>query len=170
MKRVSVRQSPVRGKGVFALLALSAGERIFEYKGLVTTWQEATRTYTQRANAAHTFLFGLSDRRVIDGGRGGNGARWLNHACKANCEAIEESGRVYINALREIQPGEELFIDYALEVSAKARDSGSEYACPCGARRGRGTMLAPIWVRLADGSRQRSTRRLREPIPQGADA
>ncbi|WP_321964885.1 SET domain-containing protein, partial [Paraburkholderia sp. J7] len=58
-----------------------------------------------------------------------NGARWLHHACKANCEAIEQSARVYINALRDIQPGEELFIDYALEVSAKTRDSASEYAC-----------------------------------------
>jgi len=144
MKRVSVRHSPIHGKGVFALRVLSAGERIFEYKGLVTTWREAARAYARRADAGHTFLFGLSDGRVIDGGRGGNGARWLNHACKANCEAIEQSGRVYINALRDIQVGEELFIDYALEVSAKARDSASEYACRCGARRCRGTMLAPI--------------------------
>ena len=138
MKRVSVRHSPIHGKGVFALRVLSAGERIFEYKGLVTTWREAARAYARRADAGHTFLFGLSDGRVIDGGRGGNGARWLNHACKANCEAIEQSGRVYINALRDIQVGEELFIDYALEVSAKARDSASEYAWR------RRTMLAPI--------------------------
>ncbi len=110
MKRISVRHAPIHGKGVFALRALSVGERIFEYKGLVTTWREATRTYARRANAGHTFLFGLSDGRVIDGGRGGNGARWLNHACEANCEAIEQSGRVYINALRDVQPGEELFI------------------------------------------------------------
>jgi SET domain-containing protein len=67
---------------------------------------------------------------VIDGGRGGNGARWLNHACMANCEAIEEAGRVYIDALRDIQPGEELLIDYALEIPPKAReDSSSEYTC-----------------------------------------
>lgn len=142
MKRVSVRHSPIHGKGVFALRALSVGERIFEYKGLVTTWREATRTYARRADAGHTFLFGLSDGRVIDGGRGGNGARWLNHACKANCEAIEQSGRVYINALRDIQPGEELFIDYALEVPPKGRTGSlQEYACRCGARRCRGTML-----------------------------
>lgn len=105
-----MRRSPIHGKGVFALLALSAGERIFEYRGLVTTWREAARYYARREDTGHTFLFGLSNGRVIDGGRGGNGARWLNHACAANCEAVEEAGRVYIEATRLIQPGEELFI------------------------------------------------------------
>ncbi|MCP3716430.1 SET domain-containing protein [Paraburkholderia sp. CNPSo 3281] len=156
MKRVSVRQSPIHGKGVFALQALSAGERIFEYKGLVTTWREATRACAQRTDAGHTFLFGLSDGRVIDGGRGGNGARWLNHACMANCEAIEKSGRVYIDALRDIQPGEELFIDYALEIPPKAHDDATrEYTCRCGSRRCRGTMLGPIQVRRSDRTRHR---------------
>ena len=140
MKRVSVRRSPIHGKGVFALSPLSRGERVFEYRGLVTTWREASRHYARRDEESHTFLFGLSDGRVIDGGRGGNGARWLNHACTANCEAVEEGGRVYIEAIRNIAPGEELFIDYALEVSSK-RKSLSVYVCRCGTRRCRGTML-----------------------------
>lgn len=122
--------------------ALSAGERIFEYRGLVTTWREASRYYERRGDAGHTFLFGLSSGRVIDGGRGGNGARWLNHACAANCEAIEEAGRVYIEATRPIAPGEELFIDYALEVPPEDRTGAlSEYTCRCGSRLCRGTML-----------------------------
>jgi uncharacterized protein len=142
MKRVSVRRSPIHGRGVFALRALCAGERIFQYKGLVTTWREATRHYARRVETGHTFLFGLSDGYVIDGGRGGNGARWLNHACTANCKAVEEAGRVYIEATRHIKPGEELFIDYALEVPPEALDeSVKEYACRCGTRRCRGTML-----------------------------
>ena len=142
MKRVCVRRSPIHGKGVFALRALRAGERIFQYRGLVTTWREATRHYARRAETGHTFLFGLSDGRVIDGGRGGNGARWLNHACEPNCEAVEDAGRVYIEAIRDIEPGEELFIDYALEVPPEtAGESKNEYACRCGTRRCRGTML-----------------------------
>ncbi|WP_112174931.1 SET domain-containing protein [Paraburkholderia unamae] len=144
MKRVSVRQSPIHGKGVFALRALDAGERIFEYKGLVTTWREATRHCARREHEGHTFLFGLSDGRVIDGARGGNSARWLNHACAANCEAIEASGRVFIQARRSIKAGEELFIDYALEVPpGMSAKSLREYLCRCGARRCRGTMLNP---------------------------
>lgn len=143
MKRISVRQSPIHGKGVFALLPLSRGQRVLEYKGLVTTWREASRHYARRDEESHTFLFGLSDGRVIDGGRGGNSARWLNHACSANCEAIEEGGRVYIEAIRNIAAGEELFIDYALEVAPDtSRKSLSHYACRCGSRRCRATMLA----------------------------
>jgi uncharacterized protein len=142
MKRVTVRQSPVHGKGVFALLPLRAGERIFEYKGMVTTWREAARWNARRSDTGHTFLFGLSDGRVIDGGRGGNGARWLNHACAANCEAVEDSGRVYIDAIRDIAPGEELFIDYALEIEQQAdNDAQREYVCRCGTSHCRGTML-----------------------------
>lgn len=53
---------------------------------------------------------------VIDGGRDGNSARWLNYTCAPNCKAIEMDGRVFINAVRDIQSGEELLIDYALEV------------------------------------------------------
>lgn len=142
MKRVTVRQSPVHGKGVFALLPLRAGERIFEYKGMVTTWREAARWNARRSDSGHTFLFGLSDGRVIDGGRGGNGARWLNHACAANCEAVEGDGRVFIEAVRDIAPGEELFIDYALEIEQQADDDAQrDYACHCGAPVCRGTML-----------------------------
>jgi uncharacterized protein len=103
MKRVSVRRSPIHGNGVFALCALRAGERIFEYRGLVTICREATRHYVRRDEESHTFLFGLSDGRVIDGGRGGTCARWLNHPCSANCEAVEEAGRVDIKASHPIE-------------------------------------------------------------------
>ncbi|MCP3713640.1 SET domain-containing protein-lysine N-methyltransferase [Paraburkholderia sp. CNPSo 3274] len=143
MKRVTVRQSIIHGKGVFALRPLVAGERIFEYKGFVTTWTEAARFHRWREEAGHTFLFGLSDGRVIDGARGGNGARWLNHACVANCEAIEEGERVFIDAARDIAPGEELFIDYALEVAPETDQATLEgYACRCGDNHCRGTMLS----------------------------
>lgn len=145
MKRMTVRQSPVHGKGVFALRALRAGERIFEYKGKVTTWREATRWNARRDESGHTFLFGLSDGRVIDGGRGGNGARWLNHACAANCEAIEDDGRVFIEAVRDIAPGEELFIDYALVIEqCEADEAQRQYACRCGSSLCRGTMLGAL--------------------------
>jgi SET domain-containing protein len=48
---------------------------------------------------------------VIDGSVGGNSARWLNHSCQPNCEAIEdERGRVFIETLKDVMPGDELFI------------------------------------------------------------
>lgn len=142
MRRVTVRHSPVHGKGVFALCALVPGERILEYRGEVMKWRAAVRHSRNRCEPGHTYLFGLSDGRVIDGGRGGNSARWLNHACKANCEAVEVGNRVFIHALTSIPAGAELFIDYALETDEPANASvAQQYACRCGARQCRGTML-----------------------------
>lgn len=142
MKRFVVRRSTIHGRGVFALRSIPAGERIVEYKGLVTSWSEAARYCAHRAEDGHTFLFGLADGRVIDGARGGNSARWFNHACVANCQAVEEAGRVYFDASRAIKPGEELFIDYALELpKSRSRKSVSEYRCHCGVARCRRTML-----------------------------
>jgi uncharacterized protein len=142
-RRFVVRHSPVHGRGVFAQRALAAGERIAQYKGFVTNWTEAMRYHSTREHEAHTFLFGLADGRVIDGGRGGNTVRWLNHACSANCEAVEDNGRVYIEATRNIAAGEELFIDYALELPVQtSRAARAQYACRCGALGCRGTMLA----------------------------
>jgi len=132
----------VHGRGVFALRALRAGERIFEYRGKLTSWREAARFWHARNDCGHTFLFGLSDGRVIDGGRGGNGARWLNHACAANCETVEVGGRVFIDAICDIGAGEELFIDYALELETDAGDEARDlYVCRCGSGTCRGTML-----------------------------
>ena len=116
MRRVIVRRSSVHGKGVFAIHALAAGERVLEYKGEIMPWRVAVHRHRREGVAGHTFFFGLSDGRVIDGSRGGNSARWLNHACAPNCETIEDGNRIFIHTLRPIDAGEELFIEYLLAI------------------------------------------------------
>jgi hypothetical protein len=65
----------------------------------------------------HPFIAGLADGRVIDDSIGGNSARWLNHSCQPNCEAIEdERGRVFIKAIRDVMPGDKLCIAYGLTI------------------------------------------------------
>lgn len=145
MRRLSVRRSPIHGKGVFALRALAAGERILEYKGEVTSWRRAARRIERYGDYGHTFVFGLSDGRVIDGSVGGNSARWLNHACHANCEAVEIDGRVFIEAAVDIECGEELLISYGLCVDdPHDEETRRQYVCRCGAASCRGTMLAAM--------------------------
>ncbi|QCP49043.1 SET domain-containing protein [Trinickia violacea] len=142
MRRVVVRRSPVHGKGVFALRQLAAGERVLEYAGEVTSWRKAAGRLRRNGMVGHTFVFGLSDGRVIDGSRGGNSARWLNHACVANCEAIEEDGRVFIETLTDIDAGAELFIRYGLTVDGAITDEiRAQYSCYCGASICTRTML-----------------------------
>jgi len=95
---------------------------------------------------AHTFLFGLDNgTTVIDPTIDGNDARWINHSCTPNCEAIEEDRRVFIYALRDIRPGEELFYDYQLEVDEpRTKQVERESECHCRATDCRGTMLEPV--------------------------
>jgi hypothetical protein len=144
-RRVQVRRSGVHGKGVFALQPIAAGETIIEYLGEVISWKEALRRHPHDPSQPnHTFYFHIDDRHVIDANVGGNAARWINHACDTNCEADEQDGRIFIKALRDIQPGEELFYDYGLVIdgplTAKLK---SEYPCHCGSANCRGTLLAP---------------------------
>src|SRR6516225_6370595 len=139
-RRLISRRCPVHGTGVFALLPIAAGERLIEYTGEVTSWRRAAAR--QRSETGHTFVFGLSDGRVIDGSRGGNSARFLNHACDPNCEAIETGDRVFIYTRKTIRAGEELFIDYSLSIDGEITDDiRAQYACHCGTSACRQSML-----------------------------
>jgi hypothetical protein len=140
-----VRDSKVHGKGVFATRKIPAGTRIVEYKGERIDWKETVRRENAKpADSYHTFFFSLEDGRIIDGGSGGNEARWINHACEPNCEAQEEDGRVFIYALRDIARGEELNYDYGLIMEERHTPALKRaYACLCGAASCRHTMLAP---------------------------
>lgn len=139
-----VRRSRIHGRGVFAARTIRKGTRIVEYKGDVTTWAIARkRPDSDPDNPHHTFIFERDDGKVIDAGRGGNAARWINHSCDPNCETCEEDGRVFIEAVRTIRAGEELTYDYQLTVDGRlGRKSREAYACRCGAPRCRGTMIA----------------------------
>ncbi len=144
-RRIQTRRSGVHGKGVYALQDLAEGEILIEYLGEVISWKEALRRHPHDPkDPNHTFYFHIDDKHVIDGKQGGNSSRWINHSCKPNCEADEDGGRVFIKALRNIKAGEELFYDYGLIIDAKYTPKLlAEYPCWCGAKKCRGTLLAP---------------------------
>jgi SET domain-containing protein len=136
---LEVRQSAIHGTGVYAKETIKKGHRIIEYTGRIVPWKKAS----DQADGPHTFLFGLTNGRdVIDPEVGGNEARWINHSCDPNCEAIEEGNRVFIYALKPLQPGDELFYDYGLEVDQpRTPQLEEEYRCFCGSVHCRGTLL-----------------------------
>ncbi|CAB3802901.1 SET domain-containing protein [Pararobbsia alpina] len=144
MRRIVVRNSPVHGRGVFALADISPGMLILEYKGELVSWKKAQRVYARASvEDGHTFFFGLDDGRVIDGAQGGNSARWLNHSCAPNCEAEQDGERVFIRTIRHVGKGAELFIDYQLQVEGRPTAAIARlYACCCHAAVCRGTMLS----------------------------
>ena len=140
-RRITVRHSNIHGKGVFATKLIRKGTRIIEYKGKRISENAADEKYGDD-EGTHTFLFLLDNQIVIDANDDGNSARWINHSCDANCDANEENGRMFIDAIRDIQPGEELTYDYNLIVDERYTPALKRlYACGCGARKCRGTIL-----------------------------
>ncbi|MDE2449626.1 MAG: SET domain-containing protein-lysine N-methyltransferase [Gammaproteobacteria bacterium] len=140
-----VRGSPVHGLGAFALRRIPKGTRIIEYLGERVSHEEADRRYEgKEADDAHTFLFIVDSRTVIDAGVDGNDARFLNHSCNPNCESVIESRRVFIEAARTIEPGEEMTYDYQIQREDDDPPGIEEiFACRCGFPQCRGTMLWP---------------------------
>ena len=143
-RKIEVRESGVHGRGVYAVAPITAGTQIIEYTGERITWEEAVERHPHDPSQPnHTFYFHIDGGLVIDGLRG-NSARWINHACEPNCEADEVDGRVFIKALRDLAPGEELFYDYRLVLDERHTPKvKKQFACWCGAPTCRGTMLAP---------------------------
>src|SRR3954471_1162698 len=142
---IEVRNSPVHGRGVFAAKNIPKGTRIVEYLGDRVSHADADARYEDHdENDNHTFLFIVDKHTVIDAGAGGNDARFINHQCEGNCESVIENRRVFIDAARDIAPGDELGYDYEI---GREKDDPSNvdeiYACRCGSPKCRGTMLWP---------------------------
>lgn len=151
-RRFAARRSPIHGNGVFALQPIAKEEEILEYKGRLLTHAQADRIHADSTDEGHTFLFTLNDRFVIDGTVDGNTARWINHSCDPNCEAViyedpdgdPREDQVMIVATRDIQPGEELTYNYGITLEeAHTTKMKKIWACHCGAPNCTGTLLQP---------------------------
>jgi SET domain-containing protein len=99
------------GFGLFATKPIKKKSRIAEYKGPILDQKEADRA-ERRGNR---YLYEVSTHRTIDGTPRSNVARYANHSCNPNAESIVWRGRVFIKALRDIKPGEEITYDYGTD-------------------------------------------------------
>ncbi|HEY0973904.1 MAG TPA: SET domain-containing protein-lysine N-methyltransferase [Solimonas sp.] len=148
---IALRRSPIHGNGVFAARDIPAEKELIEYGGERLTHAEADAHDAGDPDSGHTFLFTLNDRYVIDGNRRGNIARWINHSCDPNCEAVlEEDGkdpakdRVIIQSMRPIRAGEELTYDYGITLDEPHTARLKKiWVCLCGSPKCTGTLLKP---------------------------
>lgn len=109
------------GLGLYATRAFKKGERIIEYFGREISKEEE---YSSKSK----YLFEVSSRKTIDGALRENFARYVNHACKPNCEPNVVRGKVWIDAIKNIKAGDELTYDYGEEYF------NSEHIKPFGCR------------------------------------
>ena len=113
------------GLGLFATTRIEKSEFIIEYTGEVITSAEADTRGTR-------YLFELDDDYTIDGSERGNTARYINHYCNPNTEAVIEDGQIRFYALRAINQGEEISYDYGEEYVAQFI---RPYGCKCPAKK-----------------------------------
>src|SRR5947209_8732566 len=98
-----LRTSKIQGTGAFATRTIKKGTRIIEYLGQRISWRTADKRYDDdKMGRHHTFLFTVDDKTVIDAAVNGNDARFINHSCDPNCEAITDRKRVFIDAKKSI--------------------------------------------------------------------
>jgi SET domain-containing protein len=138
-----LRQSPIDGVGGFAITDIPKGTRIIEYTGEKISNAEADRRYNDdKMRHHHTFLFILNGRTCVDAANEGNEARFINHSCDPNCDAVITRGHIWIEALTNIPAGEELTYDYLYDDDKKYTEKDYRfYACHCGSANCRGTIV-----------------------------
>lgn len=124
--RLRVKKSNIFGKGCFALTHFQARKKIENYAGeLVKGRRKIQARITQQAESAIKIIT-LDEDTAIDGAVGGNETAYINHSCDPNAFIRIVPGlKVAVFARRDIQPGEELTINY--------RDPEHPEVCHCGA-------------------------------------
>lgn len=96
------------GLGLFAVQPIPKGTRIIEYTGPLIPNEEVDRRKGR-------YFFGVNTKWTIDGSPRSNVARYINHSCKPNAEALISGRRVWIWSRKNIKPGEEIAYDYGKE-------------------------------------------------------
>jgi SET domain-containing protein len=102
-----IRSSDIHAAGCYTTTAIATDTRVVEYTGPRIPKDVADEQY---ADKTYTYLFGVGDGTTVIDGHGI--AMFINHSCDPNCETEEDDdGRVWIRAIRDISPGEELTYD-----------------------------------------------------------
>jgi hypothetical protein len=121
--RVTFKKSSIHGRGGFAKADITKGMVLLEYQGERIDKEESAR----RCEQNNVYIFALNEHEDIDGSAAWNLARFLNHSCSPNCEAVFEDEQIWFLAGRDIQTGEELTINYGFDL-----ENYREYPCACG--------------------------------------
>lgn len=127
---LEIKQSTIEGRGCFARVHLLRGKKIAEYTGEKISNAEARR----RGGRRRLRICEVNNRWSLDGSRGGNGTHYINHSCEPNSFVKTVHNHILVMALRDIDPGEEITLDYHFTLHSDSK------RCICGAPSCRGTI------------------------------
>jgi len=132
-KKYQVRKSPIHGNGVFAAAPIKKGEFILEYLGEKIDKEESNRrglayeAAAKKSGGGSVYIFELDENFDIDGNFAYNDAKYINHACRTNAEAVNDGGSIKFYATRDIAEGEEILYNYGY-----ALEHFLDHPCRCG--------------------------------------
>lgn len=115
-KRIPEVFYPVRvgrssaGLGLFATTDIPKGRRVIEYGGWLISAKDGDDLEDR-----NRYIFNINSRWDLDGSPRWNTTRYINHACRPNCEANTVGNRIIISTIKKVQAGEELTYDYGKE-------------------------------------------------------
>ena len=116
--RLFVAHSKIHGLGLFAGEDIDWGRRVIEYQGERLSAKEAKRRQRFYDSIGFTCLMQFGDGLAIDGIRGANESRFINHSEKPNLGAVrEDKWRIVFYSLDDISKGEELTFNYGFDPS-----------------------------------------------------
>lgn len=128
-----IRRSPIHGMGVFSSRKIRKGTRILQYVGELIDKEESNRRglalfeEARKTGGASVYIFELNDECDLDGNKPYNDARLINHSCDPNAEMVNEDDELWLFALRDILPGEEITFDYGYDI-----EHFLDHPCRCG--------------------------------------
>jgi uncharacterized protein len=96
------------GLGLFATEPIAKRAFIVEYSGRLLNNEQAEAMEAKNSK----YLYELNSRWTIDGSGRRNIGRYVNYSCRPNCETDRRKGKVFIRALKNIKPGEEITYNY----------------------------------------------------------
>lgn len=126
---IEVKPSTIDGKGTFATIPFKKGRKIAEFVGERISRVETARRLRGKRRIR---ICGIDSYWAIDGSVGGNGTQYINHCCAPNCYMKLVHGRLYFFALKDINPGDEILLDYGESYHDDSK------GCRCGAPNCRG--------------------------------
>lgn len=131
---IEIRKSSIHNNGVFAKKKIPKGTRIIEYLGERITKEESEKRSDKSFEESKkdnskgaVYIFELNKKWDIDGDVEWNDAKWINHSCSPNCEAVFGKDDIWIVSLRDIESGEEINYDYGYDL-----EDFQNHPCKCG--------------------------------------
>ena len=158
-----VRTSGIHNSGMFATRKIPAGTAIIEYLGERISKKESEKRCLEwdkkarKRGAGLVYVFELNKKLDLDGNVENNPAKFINHSCDENCEAVNDDDRIWIYSKTDIKKGEELTFDYGYSI-----EHFLDHPCRCGAENCCGYIVAK-------DSRKKLKKLLADKMPGSAE-